>query len=316
MVVLGLVSLLASLVLPAVSAARESARRVRCAANLRQILLGVHEYQAAFGALPALCGAPEPVGDRRRYEQRQFSLFSRIVRDLDPPAFNAVNFSIPLNDFLNSHPESPIAAPTHRTVAELRIAVFLCPSAASNDVGQAGEVDYRANVGIDLRVDPHPRRAGPFAWDKSLPDAVITDGLSQTVAFGEKPHGRLTPSTLDPRTDYLNVNPAAGADEATDCGSFWRERDGFHGRVGLTWLVGSYAQTCYNHALTPNNPRPDCGRIGYDPVIGSFAARSNHPGGVQAAFADGSVRFFGNGVSASVWRSLATRSGGEIVPTQ
>ena len=77
---------------------------------------------------------------------------------------------------------------------------------------------------------------------------------------------------------------------------------------------------CWEGASTPNfscrlrrnSQVPDCGQratVG----LGVFAARSQHPGGVNAVMLDGSARFFTSGVDTRVWRALGTRGGAEIV---
>jgi len=82
---------------------------------------------------------------------------------------------------------------------------------------------------------------------------------------------------------------------------------------GSTWLIGTPSQTCYNHVMIPNDPVPDCVESGWNPAPGLVGARSNHPGGVQSAFCDGSVRFLTNNIQRRVWMALGTRAGGEIV---
>ena len=79
--------------------------------------------------------------------------------------------------------------------------------------------------------------------------------------------------------------------------------------AGRTWLIGIAGYTDFYTAATPNSPIPDCGYLGQG--TGIFAARSHHPGGVNASMADGSVRFFGNGIDPAVWHALGSRSGGE-----
>ena len=80
---------------------------------------------------------------------------------------------------------------------------------------------------------------------------------------------------------------------------------------GAGWWDGNYLNTLYNHRETPNSRRPDC--IVYHKP-GWKAARSHHPGGVNTLFCDGHVAFAKDSVDVRVWRAVATRSGGEIVP--
>jgi prepilin-type processing-associated H-X9-DG protein len=72
------------------------------------------------------------------------------------------------------------------------------------------------------------------------------------------------------------------------------------------------AFTYFYVATPPNSPIPDCGQI-HNLGVGVFGARSQHPGGVNAALADGSVRWYRSEIDPGVWRALGTRNGGEIV---
>ena len=68
----------------------------------------------------------------------------------------------------------------------------------------------------------------------------------------------------------------------------------------------------YNHTMTPNTTLLDCGDVAYF-ISAHMAARSYHPGGVNALLADGSVKFFKKTISVAVWRALSTTTGGEVV---
>jgi prepilin-type processing-associated H-X9-DG protein len=83
---------------------------------------------------------------------------------------------------------------------------------------------------------------------------------------------------------------------------------------GQWWSAGEYTDSVGNFNLTPNSKTPDCSAWGtYGTGIGFFAARSNHPGGVNVSMTDGSVRFIKDSVGIKTWYSLATRNGGEIL---
>jgi prepilin-type processing-associated H-X9-DG protein len=81
---------------------------------------------------------------------------------------------------------------------------------------------------------------------------------------------------------------------------------------GRTWLTDGALCTAFFTAAPPNSPIPDCGVL-TGRGEGNFAARSYHPGGVNAALADGSVRWFASSIATPVWRALGTRASGEIV---
>jgi prepilin-type processing-associated H-X9-DG protein len=85
-------------------------------------------------------------------------------------------------------------------------------------------------------------------------------------------------------------------------------------RRGFMWASGEMRCASYNHYYTPNSATYDC--VNNDATtymsMALRAARSNHTGGVNVAFGDGSVRFVSQGVSLPTWRALATRGDGDI----
>jgi prepilin-type processing-associated H-X9-DG protein len=81
------------------------------------------------------------------------------------------------------------------------------------------------------------------------------------------------------------------------------------GSRGSPWLWGQASATLFNTYLTPNNVVPDT----FAHNRGWFAARSNHPGGVNALFCDGHVQFVKNSVNVATWRALSTRNSGEVI---
>jgi hypothetical protein len=82
------------------------------------------------------------------------------------------------------------------------------------------------------------------------------------------------------------------------------------------WYSGEIRNTSYNHYYNPNDSRWDCitnaYSLGYT-AVGWKAARSLHLGGVHLMMCDGSVRFVSNNIDTTLWRSLATRAGGEVI---
>ena len=83
--------------------------------------------------------------------------------------------------------------------------------------------------------------------------------------------------------------------------------------TGDNWFWTGLAQTHYGHAQAPNGEVPDCLHGATTPAAGLATARSAHPGGVNAAMADGSVRFVRSSLARTTWRALGTRNGGELV---
>ena len=91
--------------------------------------------------------------------------------------------------------------------------------------------------------------------------------------------------------------------------------------VGMSWAVGDMTCTTYNHVSTPDTlscagTGMGMGMMGADAMVNmavQLSASSYHPGGVNVAIGDGSVRFVKDGITLNAWRSLSTRNGGEIL---
>jgi prepilin-type processing-associated H-X9-DG protein len=172
-----------------------------------------------------------------------------------------------------------------------------------------------------------PNRAA-FATNRSKTFGAITDGLSQTVfaaevkayqpAYhncpGSVPSTLASPTVLPTSAQVLAV--VAGA--AAQCGS---------PTLGHTrWCHGDTFDDAFTTALPPNTrspsgtPATDSDFVSIDeddggPTYSSVTARSYHPGGVDALFGDGSVRFVKSSVNWQAWRALATVAGGELLST-
>ena len=126
-------------------------------------------------------------------------------------------------------------------------------------------------------------------------------GDSNMTGVSVQPSSFLCPS--DPKSDrivpqYGSTNFVGNAGTGT-----------FNG--GREWFRGSFVLATYNHYYTPNSKSPDCTNPGRAKAI--TAARSAHPGGINIALCDGSVRFIKDSIATATWRSLATRNGGEVL---
>jgi prepilin-type N-terminal cleavage/methylation domain-containing protein/prepilin-type processing-associated H-X9-DG protein len=183
--------------------------------------------------------------------------------------------------------------------------------------------------------------------------AAITDGTSNTIAFGEglvgdygknsnyrgngmagagDPTGGLVSNTMPGNNS--ETNPKAVLQAMGACNSFWQGSSlatctgyvaccgvGVKQYDGKTWALGERGFTLFNTIVPPNSkqyPWHSC-RFGSSclscaPEASSFInANSNHPGGCNFAFADGSVRFIKDSVSMLPYQALGTRNGGEVV---
>src|SRR5262245_52932376 len=154
LVVIAIISVLIALLLPAVQSAREAARRIQCTNNLKQIALGLHNYESSFGCLPAAAqGLPSLA-----FVYLNFTGYNQILPYLEQGnAFNATNFSAGLP--YDSATYYGWAQPANTTTYQFQSAVFLCPSNRVNgevggsfnssgvtwSVERAGVTDYLFN---------------------------------------------------------------------------------------------------------------------------------------------------------------------------
>jgi prepilin-type N-terminal cleavage/methylation domain-containing protein/prepilin-type processing-associated H-X9-DG protein len=320
LVVIAIIGFMIALLLPAVQMAREAARRLQCSNNLKQIALAAHNYVSTNNALPQGMtlqpNASSPTG-----VTTSGSLFVSLMPQLEnKPLFDAVNYDFNLFNAANF------------TVSAVGIDTLWCPSdpevsrpkvlpdGALLDPGEAVMyyTSYAGSAGtwmLWFQQDPLPQRTmnGLFHIRSSVRYSEITDGLSNTLAFGERAH-----TLLD------------------DTSALW-----WH-----WWTSGNYGDTlfCSFYPMNPfrkvNGLYVDSGDARADAYISG--ASSLHPGGANFAFMDGSVRFLketidtwpadqrtgvpvgvtfdpngpykvGPNVRRGVYQALSTRNGAEVI---
>ncbi|AMV36461.1 DUF1559 domain-containing protein [Planctomyces sp. SH-PL62] len=327
LVVIAIIAVLIALLLPAVQAAREAARRAQCANNLKQVGLAIHGYVSTHGVFP-----PGRVNSHVAGLGNTWGAYAQLLPQLElTTVFNAFNFDL-----------APDTAPANTTAGAIFISTFLCPSDPSPpQYAQAnyGMHNYPVCVGSRHPVTQAPldasgralgvRPDGMFAENSALRLEAVVDGLSNTVAVGEsirsvpgvgfdadKLNGFVI--TGDNRTSGPPIT--SDADYATLC--LANPPAGFQVTRGSKWHYGAPGHSMYNHRRTPNDARGDCrGGLPHSDKRDPFwhqlsldvAARSRHPGGVQALLADGHVQFVKDSVGLTIWRSLASVAGGEVV---
>ena len=332
LVVIAIIAVLIALLLPAVQAAREAARRMQCTNNLRQIGLGLHNYESIAGAFPP-ANATWTVGTTFTYNG--FSVHARILPFMEQGvAFNTINFSL-----------------THRTadnatVVNMQINSFVCPSDPNSGGMTAfptantfarvpcygfNEGDWFLWNATTGGVNNAPITRGVFAPNVSRRTAEFTDGTSQTVIATDvralQPFCQLgaqfseatlsSPTAIPPSP---NAPPLSVASEYTS--SICNAIPPAQGHTA--WVDGNPQETGMTTAFPPNKAAINPTSKGdldimtvliskNQPIYGAITARSYHPGGVNAVLADGSVRFVKSSVDGNTWRSLGTIQGGEVV---
>jgi prepilin-type N-terminal cleavage/methylation domain-containing protein/prepilin-type processing-associated H-X9-DG protein len=316
LVVIAIIGVLIALLLPAVQAAREAARRIQCTNNLKQIGLAVHNYIGSTNVLPFGQG-PEPSNAWNGWSSLGMLLPYLEQRSV----YASLNFDIPDGS------APGVAANT--TSQQVRIAAFLCPSDTDRLTGVEGHTNYTActgskpnmNDGITLGVFGGMFGSGPYV-PTTVDLSAITDGTSQTAAFSERVTGiglyndGQGPDALNPPGSVLRIdNLPSDADvvyricSASNPHAADAILSGLYS-AGSFWHIGTPYGTRYNHVMPPNTW--SCAGEHTDQA-GAHTASSRHPGVVNVLFADGSVRSVKNGINLVVWRALGTKAGGEVV---
>lgn len=325
MTVLGTVSILIGLLLPAVESAREAARRARCEANLHQIGLAIHGYLTDHRVFPPSYLAGRPPGNRGPDWCGDYSVHSRMLPYVDQrPLYNSINFSVTtkppvLVGMKNFQPGIDSLIAINSTAAGTGVGLFLCPSdgGAFNHTGN----NYRGNTGVG--PFPGPLAECPDSGNGLFPEnylsmvspALVPDGLSHTVAFSERLRGAGSGSRTYPDRDiFPQKRYALTADQSLQMCRISARANLPHSQdAGRWWFWSGREHTNYTHTQVPNGIVPDCLTGSATPPPGMATARSDHPGGVNVLMGDGSGRFVQETISAAVWRGLGTHNGREQV---
>jgi prepilin-type N-terminal cleavage/methylation domain-containing protein/prepilin-type processing-associated H-X9-DG protein len=318
LVVVAIIGVLIALLLPAVQAARESARRTQCQNNLRQVGLAAQNHYSARKRFPPGADSKSyPVSPNFPYTFYRWSSLAHLAPFLEETtAYNALDMTVPL--YL---PTGYAIAPQNVVGVALVLAVFLCPSDQGVAVATGfGPTNYAACAGTGLGGGTPFNTDGTFFVNSQTRFKDISDGTSKTAAFSESLLGTgaetFSGQIQDTQTQYsyllgAPVNPTGCAASTT-----FNESN----RRNFAWVSGEYRCALYNHYLTPNSPTADCfGTLLLTTDItqqyaafGWHDARSRHPGGVNVCMADGSLQFIADDISLLTWQALSTRAGGEV----
>jgi prepilin-type N-terminal cleavage/methylation domain-containing protein/prepilin-type processing-associated H-X9-DG protein len=300
LVVIAIIGILVALLLPAVQAAREAARRMSCSNNMKQVALGMHNYENSFKTYPVGaygCCYGTWIEAILPYTEQQ------AIADLYDDN----------GKYDNPDTSYRYSGSRNRPVTTLEIPMLTCPSDAANKTRLPGfqEItshNYAVNYGTTGYIAGHPNqqkpvndyngvlfneapfqlRGGPAVEPYAASVANIRDGLSNTFMLGEVIQGT--------GTDLRGF-------------SWWAYASGFHTYLSPNTSQPDVMQSAsYCQNSTPN---PPC--IGPHSTSQPLtnAARSYHSGGVQIALCDGSVRFITDNIQIETWRAASTSQGEE-----
>ena len=283
LVVVAIIALLVGLLLPAVQAAREAARRTQCSNNLRQIGISLQNYATAGRTLPSGYLSQYAAGGVDTGPGWGWA--SLILNYVEETSLSGqLLFSRPIEDAGNAQ---------FRTAA---VSVYTCPSdfapptwSAQRDDGSKTPICDVASanyVGMYGNSEPGVNGSGLFFRNSAVRFREITDGTSQTIAVGERSHALGESTWVGSVTGALLVpGPADGV------GVYEVEH-------GSTMVLGQAGEN-----KGPGDP------TGEPDMFHSF-----HSGGVNFVFADAHVAFLTPDLDPKVFEALSTRAGTNLFP--
>ena len=353
LVVIAIIAVLIALLLPAVQAAREAARRAQCTNNMKQLGLALHNYQSANSSFPMGNTKVQVFSGNDFAPWVGWSAHAQMLPFLEQGAvYNACNFNHTGFGFTFTPGDA-----INSTAAYTRISAFICPSnpisssptkQAEFTIGNNTQTDYAGSYGTTTlamtqgagRTPVGPiQTTGIFGPWLSYDFRDVTDGTSQTIAFGEwlandynlNPPKRpgvgvrlVSDSSPSSLMDDARVNPTAIFQGLANCQTAYNSATpNLNAEKGCMWAMGEQGYSMMNFIQTPNDtqyPFGHCTIQGGGATTGGandsafIRPDSYHPGGVNILFCDGSVRFVKSTVNRTgVWWSLATKSGGEVI---
>ncbi|MBN2294485.1 MAG: DUF1559 domain-containing protein [Pirellulales bacterium] len=310
LVVIAIIGILIALLLPAVQAAREAARRMQCTNNLKQICLAMHSYHDSFDLLPP--GGFNPHKQTWYHAILPYMEKGTLTEDLD--------FSTGDGYHQGGNRIIPLSA-----VSEAR-----CPSDSSNiPYSYGGNEFFRGNYACNagnvgasgttswtLRILPSRQLGSLTIKNGGQPFVIsiiddfkqssirdISDGTSSTLAFSECLQG----------TTGVNVIGTKGV----NC------HRGLLFHAAFCWFTTWLAPNSQSPDITPDSTNccvptetAPCQPAGWSGQLPALAARSKHPGGVNAGMIDGSVQWIDNDIDWEIWQAMGTSQGGEVVSAE
>lgn len=290
LVVIAVIAIVIALLLPAIQQARDAARRAVCKSNLKQIALALHNYETMHGTFPPgyihKFGSPGSASEPANHAGLAWG--AMLLPQLEQAA---------LYEELN--PDVPVWNTVNLKARETHLPVFLCPSDSWSEnqfvvrddsvtpIERYATASYAANWGpsnATVNLDDTPLQSqGVFYRNSCTRVRDITDGLSNTLAIGERTNGPLPGVTAGGHSYFETAWPAA-VREVTDFPDD-------HGHMVL-----------FETQFRPNQAGGD-----------DKGLSAPHVGLCQFALTDGSVRAISENIDANVYNALGTRAGSEVV---
>ncbi len=294
LIVVAIIGLLIGLLLPAIQMARESARKTQCANNLRQIGLAMHGYTLNFEAFPpGYVSTVLPDHDDGGPGWAWGTMILPFMEDAD--LYSHVNLA------------EPIEAATMELVRLNSVPSFVCPSDGSfltvidipekHSDGVICQMAAASYVGSAGTIRPTCKRCrdrfdGMFGRNRAIKPKEIQDGLSKTLAVGER-------ATYWASATLWGVVPNSKVIDYKRPGKY---------AAGPAYVLGTTFHKGFNIELSEVDPEEE------DTYAESFG--SPHPDGCHFLFCDAGVRFVWNTADPAVMNALSTRDGNPKTGTE
>jgi prepilin-type N-terminal cleavage/methylation domain-containing protein/prepilin-type processing-associated H-X9-DG protein len=292
LVVIAIIGVLIGLLLPAVQKVREAANRIKCSNNLKQVGLALHNYHDGLGSFPP--GVSQQLYPAYSgYDRRSWMYFTLPYLEQES-LYNEMQKAYGSGSYTTFLPGHEMPVPSLMCPAD-SVNIKNITAGATDPVSSQGFHGNYVLCGGDTYFTPGGADGtnldGIFFGKSHTKIADIADGTSNTLLASELILSRDT-ATHDVRGRYHN---------AIHCGVMFSTLYPPNNSVG-------------------DNPEGYCVPLPRAPCTGApgtsncfSLARSYHPGGVNAALADGSVRFLSDEINPGTYQALGTRAGGEVL---
>lgn len=333
LVVIAIIGILIALLLPAVQAAREAARRSQCVNNLKQLGVALQNYHDVNNSFPPMKG-----GTTSSYPSTP------------PTNYGRASGFIPLLPYIEQRAlydqiraggsgVPPYGPPAWSSWANWnrQVPSLLCPSdpRPAPSAGAIGETNYAFSVGDTVSSNCWAStNRGMFAQSLTVRISQVTDGTSNTIAMSERARSNFSIGgmsqvlvKLGTATSMSSIITNPGSCLGSVSGFYYSNPSVVKGRFGTLWTDGQAERVAFTTILPPNGP--SCvidANIYADSPSGVYSPSSNHPGGVNGLMVDGSVRFINDSINTGnvglstvtagpspygVWGAMGSKNGGE-----